>query len=317
MSAAEQVFREVDVAGDGNCFYRALYKAAKYHPDAGVFRRVLDCFDIEELVPVPVSNSNSNSSSEGKGRSKAKAKTKKARAKAKVVTDEAEETAFAAAIREQLAAKVKGDLFSIMNAAGAGNTYEAWHSAAAEALGGEEARWNALIEEASEQLAEVFSTPEIMLSMEQDDFKGLIASIIRNDGVYASELDFTLIKFLLQRCGITLMTIDLRPDRPENVGNLRVESDGKPVLIVRRMRAMDHYRAIITDEQFAAHKGSIYPAKSAAKVTLSGLRKLATAKKPKSAGAKSRKSKGAAAASNNNNNNNGLAAALAASLKNK
>jgi hypothetical protein len=73
MANPDQVFVEIEVDGDGNCFYRSLYKAAKYHPDAGVFRRVLDCFGIE--LGAASATSNSNSSEEGAG-AKKKSKSK-------------------------------------------------------------------------------------------------------------------------------------------------------------------------------------------------------------------------------------------------
>ena len=317
-AAAEQVFREVDVAGDGNCFYRALYKAAKYHPDASVFGRVLACFGIELDA---ATSSNSNSSSAGK-KSKSKSKTKKV----KVKTDRAEESAFATAIRESLAAKVADDLFEVMEAADSGHTYKAWHGAALEAIGDSPFRWQAALDEAAFELADPFVErdeegeiveykPEVMAAMSEADFKALVASIISEEGVYASELDYTFIKFLLNQCGIILMSVDLRPERPENVANLRVERAGRPLLFVRRMRAANHYRAVITNEQYQANKSKIYSPKSSAdKVTVSGLMKVATTKKAKvSSKSKTKsKSKGAAAASNSENN---LAAALAASLE--
>jgi hypothetical protein len=35
---------KVNVAGDGNCFYRSLYEAAKFHTNPDVLGRLLDCF---------------------------------------------------------------------------------------------------------------------------------------------------------------------------------------------------------------------------------------------------------------------------------
>ncbi len=38
---------QVDVPGDGNCFYYAIYGAAKYHADPSIYGKLLTCFGIE------------------------------------------------------------------------------------------------------------------------------------------------------------------------------------------------------------------------------------------------------------------------------
>ncbi len=38
---------QLDVPGDGNCFYYAIYGAAKYHADPSIYGKLLTCFDIE------------------------------------------------------------------------------------------------------------------------------------------------------------------------------------------------------------------------------------------------------------------------------
>lgn len=57
-----------------------------------------------------------------------------------------------------------------------------------------------------------------------------------------------------------------RPQRIANISDLRTaDADGKPVLMVRRMKALDHYRAYIAEEQFKP-KSSV-PKVSVAKFT--------------------------------------------------
>jgi hypothetical protein len=291
MSNPDQVFVEVEVAGDGNCFYRSLYKAAKYHPDAGVFGRVLACFGID----LGAAASNSNSSAEGAGakkKSKSKAKTKKARAK----SDETEENAFCTAIRHALAERIIGtDLMD--------GTFSALTEAAGAALGGEEEIWKQAIDAAAEEIAEAFEDPAVFISTSADDFKEQLAEIVREEGVYASQIDYDAIKTILASCDLTLLSAEGRPRRLANISDLRTaDADGRSVLMVRRMKALDHYRAYIAEEQFKAHKDEISPKpkSSATKVSVAKFRK--TMRVPK----------GAAASSNENN----LTAALAASLKN-
>lgn len=296
MADPNQVFVEVEVDGDGNCFYRSLYKSAKYHPDASVFNNVLNCFHLDLAAVASVSNSNSSVSST---KGKSKSKTKKLKAK-KAKSDETEENAFCTAIRHALAERIIGT--ALMD-----GTYAALTEAAGEAIGGEEERWEQLIDAAADEIAEEYEDPAVFISTSADEFKEKLAEIVRMEGVYASQLDYEAVKTILASCEIKLISAEGRPRRAADITELRTaDADGRPVLMVRRMKAADHYRAYLTEEQFKAHKDEISPKpkSSVAKVSIAKFRK--TLKAPKAA----------PRGPSNNNENSNFEAALAASLKN-
>ena len=45
---------QLDVPGDGNCFYYAIYGAAKYHTDPSVYGKLLACFGIENKASLTI-----------------------------------------------------------------------------------------------------------------------------------------------------------------------------------------------------------------------------------------------------------------------
>jgi hypothetical protein len=40
---ADREFVQIDVGGDGSCFYRAVYGAARHHPNGGILEQLYAC----------------------------------------------------------------------------------------------------------------------------------------------------------------------------------------------------------------------------------------------------------------------------------
>lgn len=283
--AGPREFVQLDVEGDGNCFYRAVYGAAKYHP-YGILERFLMCLDLPTDL---------------------------------------DEDDFCAAIREKLVDELTGDLLERMKAAEGTNVYEILREAAQLAVvGGEPLLWEAALDEASDEFQAEFGDPAYFLELSLDDFKAGFAGIVANSGVYASEMDYKILEFLLKGCGIDLVSVNPAHNaRP----TLLVERGGRPVLVVRRLLGKEHYSFLLPKADYEAHKSElskwrknrkIYLANARAEGAAAGKASVSkastTRKSTKSPAArKTRKSKRANSASNSNAN---LAAAIAASMKN-
>lgn len=281
--AGPREFVQLDVEGDGNCFYRAVYGAAKYHP-YGILERFLECLDL---------------------------------------STDLDEDDFCAAIREKLVEEITGDLLERMKATEGTNLYETLREAAQLAVeGGEPLLWEAALGEASDEFQAEFSDPAHFLELSLRDFKEGFAGIVANSGVYASEMDYKLLEFLLKGCGIDLVSVNPAHNaRP----TLLVERGGRPVLVVRRLLGREHYSFLLPKEVYEAHKSElskwrknrkIYTVDGAAasKANKSATTRKSTKSAPGSATIRrTRKSKRSNSVSNSNAN---LAAAIAASMKN-
>lgn len=276
--AGPREFVQLDVEGDGNCFYRAVYGAAKYHP-YGILERFLGCLGL----PTDLDEDN-----------------------------------FCTAIREKLVEEITGDLLERMKAAEGTNLYEALREAALLAVeGGEPLLWEAALDEASDEFQAEFSDPAHFLELTLRDFKEGFAGIISNSGVYASEMDYTLLKFLLNGCGFDLVSVNPAHNA---LPTLLVERGGRPVLIVRRLLGREHYSFLLPKGVYESHKSELSKWRKnrkiyVADVAVAAAKAAATRKSPKSAPGvrRTRKSKrnNSAVAENAN-----LAAAIAASMKN-
>lgn len=276
--AASTEFVQLDVEGDGNCFYRAVYGAAKYHP-MNILDRFLLCLDLPTGI---------------------------------------DEDEFCLAIREKLAAEIRGDLFEHMHEVMGSNLYESMREAAHLAVNGVPLLWAEIIDSASEEFQKRFAEPDEFLEMSMPQFKRRFARIISDSGVYASEMDYKILEFLLAQCGFDLLSV--RPTRGDNP-DLIVERDGRPVLLVRRLATREHYSYLLPKEVYEAHKAelrkwrkvmAIFKVNSAASAPKTrkgnGTTKVRNTRRKKPANS--------AAKSNSNTNNANLAAAIAASMAN-
>jgi hypothetical protein len=275
---APREFVQLDVEGDGNCFYRAVYGAAKYHP-YGILERFLLCLDLPTYI---------------------------------------DEDDFCHAIRQKLVDEIMGDLFERMRSPDGDTLYETLREAAQLAADGEPLLWESALAEASDEFQERFSDADNFLRLSLDDFKGAFAEIIANSGVYASEMDYKILEFLLAQCGIDLISVNpAHNERPA----LLVERRGRPVLLVRRLLNLEHYSFLLPKEVYEEHKSELSEWRRNRKIyrmVEANTKASHTRKSPKSVTKKSitiRKTRKSKSAPSSNNNAN-LAAAIAASMAN-
>ena len=60
--------------------------------------------------------------------------------------------------------------------------------------------YNLIISELPREFEEKFKKPETIVRMSKDDFYKVVASLIRQKKVYASEYDIAMVKFILDKC---------------------------------------------------------------------------------------------------------------------
>jgi hypothetical protein len=163
-------YLQFDVAGDGNCFYRALYNSAKFHATPGTLDRLLRCIDGPEGI---------------------------------------DEDTFVDVIRQKLASGIRGKLMERLAAADNTPGFTIYHKIRQAAVtatrnANNERRspflWNAFKSEAS---------PVFFKQLKQSEFKKLLANIVSRDTVYASEIDIALVLFMLRTCGPNAVHISL------------------------------------------------------------------------------------------------------------
>jgi hypothetical protein len=196
-------FVQIDVEGDGNCFYRAVYIAIKYHPSK-IQQTLLKCLGIPPDI---------------------------------------DENLFCQAMRDKLAKEIRGDLFERMKRKEGSDLYETLLNSAKDSF-----LWNAHMNSASRQFRNKFKDRVEFLRRTEEGFKKDFAEIISKSGVYASETDYKLFEYLLSECNVKIISVD--PKTTE----LCIEDDGQPVLLVRKLKSVEHYNAIITKKQYEENK---------------------------------------------------------------
>lgn len=232
---AEREFVQIDVGDDGSCFYRAVYGAARHHPNGGILEHFYTClaggFGLHNALGL-----HNNA----------------ARHMAEFVENE---DTFVDTIRAYLASAITNTDFLIEFAKRddpkANNIYEQYHEWASNG----DPMFDIYMEEASEEFQEAFGDAETFAELSEEDFKGLYAEILLDRGSYAAETEYQMVKFLLARCGIQLESVNQADRRAPP--KLNLTRDGQPLLFVRRLLTMEHYAYLMDKGYYEAHKGMI------------------------------------------------------------
>lgn len=195
-------YYEYDVAADGNCYYRSIYNAAKYHREEGVLQRLLGCFEL------------SYDMSEDK---------------------------FSEEIRKKIGERIDSGIFETMaqiemekqlasattNAQRASIQQESnFVKGLYDAARNDVELFNAIIAEMSTQLQDAIrkegGASGIARHSEEAGInllKKLIKNTISKRDVYASEVDIKIVNFILESCG--LYSVQVNPDAKFKSSNVR------------------------------------------------------------------------------------------------
>ncbi len=224
-------YLQFDTLGDGNCFYRSLYNAAKFHVIPGTFERLLRCL----RLPADIS-----------------------------------EKAFSDQLRKIVAREVRGDLLNRIaqadNPAKRGFTiYHQIRQAAALAIKepepGKEREvllWQSFREEASTEFKKQFlKSPKYFLKINEEDFKNRLATIVTTDCVFVSELDYMLVDFILKTCGPN--AVRLRLVSPGDTLTPEDAIGGVPNILIRRVQ--NHYNFFVKASKFLETPALVHAAK--------------------------------------------------------
>jgi hypothetical protein len=232
--AGEREFVQIDVGSDGSCFYRAVYGAARHHPNSGILENLYSCLAGELRNVLGLRNANAD------------------RHMAAFIENE---DTFVDTIRGYLASAIANTdfltAFAKREDPRAQNLYEQYHEWASTY----NPMFNIYMEEASAEFQEAFGDAAIFAELSEQEFKETYAEILIDRSSYAAETEYQMVKFLLARCGIQLESVN-QADRsaPPNLTLTRL---GQPLLFVRRLLSMEHYSYLMDKAYYEAHKGMI------------------------------------------------------------
>ncbi len=227
MAAAAALNVLVDTTDDGNCFFSAVYGAAKFHPVAGTLTKLLNCL-FKQGSP------NGNVQDIG-------------------------EADFIAAFRAEVARRIRGRTLEEKAATeGEPTLYDylreqAENVSVAKVAGlananVEEYPFSMLMADASEEVAEAFGDADVFLGISKTDFKKRLASIVGTDGVFVSEIDFNIIKYILGRCGFIINMVN-----PDAGPQFNYTQGGRPVLLLHRIANVpgaEHYQYFMPYDKY-------------------------------------------------------------------
>jgi hypothetical protein len=177
-------WKSKNVKGDGSCFYRALYNSAKNYYTGSLVENIYDCFG-------------------------------------RLYLEEADgEDEFVEMMRDSLANRIENDFYDIMVSKQRNNvrtnksiktsknarnaqiegTMGLYETLVNWATAEDKEMYNLIISELPREFEEKFKKPESIVRMSKDDFYKVVASLIRQKKVYASEYDIAMVKFILNKC---------------------------------------------------------------------------------------------------------------------
>lgn len=231
----EREFVQIDVGADGSCFYRAVYGAARHHPNGGILEQLYACLMGRGLRNVlGIGNKNAD------------------RHAAEFVTNE---DVFVDTIRGYLASLVANTDFLTRFARRedprAPNIYKQYYEWAITG----NPMFNIYMKDASAEFQKEFGSAAEFAGLSEQDFKDAYAGILIDTGSYAAEFEYQMVKFLLENCGLQLDSVN-QADR-KFPPTLTLTRGGQPLLLVRRLLTMEHYSYLMEKAYYEAHKKMI------------------------------------------------------------
>jgi hypothetical protein len=221
-------YLQFDTIGDGNCFYRSLYNAAKFHIIPGTFERLLNCLGL----PANIS-----------------------------------EKEFSNQLRKIVAKEVRGDLLQRIAQAEnpAKRGYTIYHQIRQHATAVRDlpfippdSLWNLYRKDASAEFKkEILKSPKFFLDLNEEKFKDILASIVAKDCVFVSELDISLIDFIVSSCGPN--SVHIQRISPSDLRAPNDMHNGVPNILIRRIR--NHYNFYVKGSKFSETPALVHAAK--------------------------------------------------------
>ncbi len=307
---AEPEFVQIDVDGDGSCFFRAVYGAARYRPDESdknkgpnnaILKRLYDClvggFGLRNIIGLRNAN---------------------------IALHEAEfinnEDVFVDTIRAYLASAIANTDFLERFKEGQKNLYEQLMIYADH----DRFLFNSYMVEASTEFQDKFGDAAKFIKLTERKFKDEYASILLNRDSYAAENEYRMMKFLLNECGIQLDSINQKAGSSPAI--LDLKRDNQPFLLVTRIQreykkengekiTIEHYNYLMEKKYYERNK-TLQTGPEDDRAALSQWRantQTYSTSKLKASAAKSaaKKSKAPAKTRKSSVNNSAVAAALA------
>ena len=230
--AADKEFVQIDVGADGSCFYRAVYGAARHYPNGGVLEQLYACLMGQGLRNVlGIRNNNSDHHAN------------------EFVNNE---DVFVDTIRGYLASLVANtnflNEFAKREDPGAQSIYQQYYEWAVAG----NPMFDIYMAEASAEFQEEFGYAADFAELSEEDFKEAYAGILLDTGSYAAEFEYQMVKYLLERCGIQLDSVNQADRRAPPA--LTLTRAGQPLLLVRRLQTMEHYSYLMDKAYYEAHK---------------------------------------------------------------